>query len=313
MAETPLSKSVHLTAEQQYDAQVKVLLANKEILAWIMKDCVEEYKNCSVEDIAYKYIEGTPEIDTPVDREDAAPNIQGLSNEDTTAAEGKVLYDIRFNAIAPDDEGQYIKLIINIEAQQKDDPGYSLTRRGIYYCSRMLSAEKNVEFVKSDYNRLKKVYSIWICYSSTKAPNTMVRFKMAKEELVGHVNVHPKEYDLLQVIMLRLGDPEEAGAKSALRMLDYIFTNEIAIEQRKQALEGEYDLAMTEKVREEMNQMCNVSQGILEQGIQKGLEKGLEKGLKETAFRLQKMGTSLPMIAAIVNMPESTVAEWLRQ
>ena len=76
---------------------------------------------------------------------------------------------------------------------------------------------------------------------------------------------------------------------------------------------GEYDLAMTEKVREEMNQMCNVSQGILEQGIQKGLEKGLEKGLKETAFRLQKMGFTLPMVAQAVNTSESTVAEWLRQ
>ena len=64
---------------------------------------------------------------------------------------------------------------------------------------------------------------------------------------------------------------------------------------------------MTEKVREEMNQMCNFSQGIKE----KFLAEGRVENQKETAFRLQKMGTSLPMIAAIVNMPESTVAEWL--
>ena len=62
---------------------------------------------------------------------------------------------------------------------------------------------------------------------------------------------------------------------------------------------------MTEKIREEMNQMCNVSQGIK--------EKGRVEGLKETAFRLHEMGLTMPMIAKAVNTPESTVAEWLRQ
>jgi len=35
-----------------YDAACKRLLANKVILAWIMKSCMEEYRNCSIEEIA---------------------------------------------------------------------------------------------------------------------------------------------------------------------------------------------------------------------------------------------------------------------
>lgn len=45
-----------------YDAACKRLLANKIILAWIMKDCVEEYRDFTVNAIAQKYIEGEPQI-----------------------------------------------------------------------------------------------------------------------------------------------------------------------------------------------------------------------------------------------------------
>ena len=42
-----------------YDKAAKKLLANKQILAQIMKNCVNEYSACSVDEIAEKYIEGT--------------------------------------------------------------------------------------------------------------------------------------------------------------------------------------------------------------------------------------------------------------
>jgi len=53
----------------RYNAAVKRLLAEKSILAWIMKSCLVEYKNSSIEQIMEEYIEGEPEIGiTPVHR-----------------------------------------------------------------------------------------------------------------------------------------------------------------------------------------------------------------------------------------------------
>ncbi len=54
-----------------------------------------------------------------------------------------------------------IRLIINIEAQNDFYPGYPLIKRGIYYCSRMISAQYGTEFKNSHYENIKKVYSIW--------------------------------------------------------------------------------------------------------------------------------------------------------
>lgn len=45
--------------DSRYDRTAKKLLANKQILAQIMKGCVNEYSDCTVDDIVEKYIEGT--------------------------------------------------------------------------------------------------------------------------------------------------------------------------------------------------------------------------------------------------------------
>ena len=55
----------------------------------------------------------------------------------------KIQYDVRFDAIVPtavhDAASQdVIRLIINVEAQTAFNPGYPLTKRAIYYCSRMI-------------------------------------------------------------------------------------------------------------------------------------------------------------------------------
>ena len=42
-----------------YDEACKQVLANKMILAWILKACVREYSDCDIKEIADKYIEGS--------------------------------------------------------------------------------------------------------------------------------------------------------------------------------------------------------------------------------------------------------------
>ncbi len=39
----------------RYDAACKRLLSEKIILAWIMKSCLEEYRDCTVQEIAGNY------------------------------------------------------------------------------------------------------------------------------------------------------------------------------------------------------------------------------------------------------------------
>lgn len=61
--DTTITKNIRVTDEKEsYDAACKRLLSEKIILAWIMKNCVEEYRTCDVNEIAENYIEGQPQV-----------------------------------------------------------------------------------------------------------------------------------------------------------------------------------------------------------------------------------------------------------
>ena len=144
--ETILAKNIGVAGDKAaYDAACKRLLANKIILVWIMKSCLEKYRNFNVEEISEKYIEGKPQITkTAVHPDEEADSggeqIKGEKTEDSTIKEGTITYDIRFYAMVPGIK-ENIKLILNVEAQNEFYPGYPLIKRGIYYCSRMVSSQ----------------------------------------------------------------------------------------------------------------------------------------------------------------------------
>ena len=88
--ENILAKNIDAAGDKAaYDAACKRLLANKTILAWIMKSCLEEYRESDVNEIAEKYIEGEPQIakmavypDEEADHD--GEQIRGAKNEDST-------------------------------------------------------------------------------------------------------------------------------------------------------------------------------------------------------------------------------------
>lgn len=144
--ENYLAQSIsQVDADARYDEGVKRLLANKSILAVIMKECVPEYHGCTVREIAEKYIEGEPQIgavgvDADETNRNVSATIHGTNTEDVTLTEGTIRYDVRFYATAPSEDG-LIGLILNVEAQNRYNAGYPLLKRAIYYCSRMISAQ----------------------------------------------------------------------------------------------------------------------------------------------------------------------------
>ena len=58
------------------------------------------------------------------------------------------------------------QIIINVEAQKDDPDEYDILNRAIFYVSRMVSSQKERDFVHQHYNDIKKVYSIWVCMNN---------------------------------------------------------------------------------------------------------------------------------------------------
>jgi len=343
--ETYLAHTITQTDyEARYDRAAKKLLANKLVLAHILKDCVKEYQACSIMDIAQKYIEGEPEVGTTgvymddsnsPEQPDIKPEtmatqsaevqamnaqevnaqevnaqainaqamntqsmkvqamneqamnahaisiqamntqvtkVQGMGNEDISQNEGTVYYDVRFNAIAPStEELENIRLIINAEAQNRFKLKYPLTKRAVYYGSRLISAQHGTVFTKSDYQKLRKVYSIWICVNPAKKfRNTITRYSLKPETIIGNAVEAPENYDLINIVMVCLGKMEEWNDNNLIKFLGVLFQNELSAREKKDILERDFNIPMTETFESEVDDMCNLSQGVAEKAMQQG-------------------------------------------
>lgn len=310
---TPIAEDIY-TADQnaRYDAACRRILSERIILAWIMKSCLEEYQDFDVKEIAEKYIEGKPQVAeiAVMPGETNAPRIRGISNEDTVQGEGRVTYDIRFLAIVPV-SGEMIQLIINVEAQGKFNTGYPIVKRGVFHCSRMISAQYGTEFTHSEYQKIKKVYSIFICMAPPKnRQNSITRYHLIEENLVGNVQEPVKNYDLLSVVMVCLGGADGENYDGLLKMLDVLLSSETGFTEKQRVLQDEFDIPMTETLETEVQAMCNLSQTVEEKGRIKGHAEGRAEGRTEgimTAIRnlMANTGWTLEKAMDTLGLPET--------
>ena len=250
-----------------YDTYAKQILAEKSILANIMKYVVEECKDFSVDFIAKECIEGAPEIGSL----EVMPQIYG-DNTENIDGDNKVFFDIRFNAKIPGND-KPIYIIINVEAQNEFYPGYPIVKRGIFYTSRMISGQYGKIFVKSEYDKIRKVYSIWICTHPSKASSfTINRYRVTEDSLVGNRREKPSDYDLLQVVIICLGKQENQKLTGILKLLNLLFGAPKLTDKARKNLKDEFDINLTPALEKGVAKMCNWSDGIYNDGYEAGIK-----------------------------------------
>ena len=209
-------------------------------------------------------------------------------SETISEKEGVRSYDIKFKVKLPTQEEA--ELIINLESQNKYRPGYTLEKRGIYYLSRLISSQYNVEFKNSNFDQLKKVYSIWICtHAPLEFANTITEYRFKPENLVGEMPDIPKHYDLMSLIMINLG-AKDKNYDGLIRMLDILLNLYSEIGKSQAALdilESDYHIPLR-NVRKEVENMCNLSQGVYDDGFAKGVSEGKAEGKISNAIKVVK-------------------------
>ena len=252
------------------DESVKKVLAIKPILARILQGCVKEFENLPIADIENKYIEGTPSIACEAVHEDeTVPVITGTNTEHKSINEGTVTFDLKFNAYVPKSD-ETMQMIINVEGQ--NNASYPILKRGIYYCGRMLSAQYGTIFTESHYEKLRKVVSIWVCFAGNqKQQNTINRYVLQEKALSGAFKASEEEYNLLEVIMVYLGDDDKTDNK-LLKMLDKIFSEEYNVGEKISYLQDECGIDTTSNMNEEVDGMCNYSEYVRDKGRAEGMD-----------------------------------------
>ena len=307
-------------AKAQYDGHVKRILGSRQVLARILKGAVAEYKDYSPEEIE-AWIEPGIEIANtslrPGEKENKMLLITGDNTESKVPGEGTVTYDIRFRAYVPKRRrAETVKLLVNIEAQKKFYQKYRIVTRGIFYGARMLSEQLDREFKDSDYDSLKKVYSIWICMNAPNhIGNAMSEYRISKRDLIGRIPERKASYDKLSVIVICLNEKAPAGNSGKLHgFLNTLLSPDMDAAQKERILEEDYGLAMEQELEKELKQMCNLSEAIEENAMRKGVRKGVRKGISLTKniMRLAGEGKTEEEISALCGVSAKMVREIMK-
>ena len=273
------------------DIPAKSLLKYRAIIARILKGCVKEYKDVSLKDIETKYIQ---KEEFTENREIHGLNsavinshpekITGQNTESAIVGEGKIYFDLIFYAYLPN-EKELTKFIINLEPQDEFYPGYPLVKRGFYYDARLISGQYGTEFTGQEYGKIKKVISIWICLNpSRQRMDTINRYRITEENVVGNVRLNPSDYDVMEVIMVCLHDDVNGRKHSEMiDMLSVLFSDKLNGDRKQKILEKDYSLEMTQEYKEVVNSMCNMSDV-----FERKMNEKLNEKLKERLVDQQK-------------------------
>ena len=293
---TEIANAVNAAGDKaQYDTRVKRLLAQKSILAHILVKTIDEFKGMKPEDVV-KYIEGEPSISVvPVEpglanmeKTDAAgQRIVGLNTENAEINEGLVRFDIIFYVRMKNGLSQ---IIVNIEAQKDEPTEYKILNRAIFYVSRMISSQKERDFVNTNYDDIKQVFSIWICMNMDD--NSLSHIHLTKDELLKPCN-WKGNLDLLNIVLIGITNeiPEHDKKYEMHRLIGALLSSELKEQEKLDIIEHEYNIPTSQEFREDVRIMCNLSTGIEERATEKTSEKFI--------LNMYKKGYTLDQIADV--------------
>lgn len=101
-------------------------------------------------------------------------------------------------------------------------------------------------------------------------------------------------YDLLTVVMIYTADDFMDLQNDIIKMLSVLLSRNLAAKERMSILEYSFDIAMTEKVKQEVDKMCNLSQGVRAEGEAMGIAKGeLKERLKNVKAIMDSLKVSV--------------------
>ncbi len=256
--------------DAQYDEKAKRLLGHKYILAYILVNTVDEFKGMNPGDVV-QYIEGEPLIGvvpvtpgmTNFQKDDFAKKgqkIAGFNSENEEINEGLVRFDIVFYVRMKDGLSQ---MIINVEAQKDEPAGYDILNRAVFYVSRLVSSQKERDFVNTNYNDIRRVFSIWVCMNLDE--NSMGYVHLAYDKLIGDYQCKGR-LDLLNIVMIGLSNelPEHDDKYELHRLLGALLSKKLSVDEKLAIIEKEYNIPVEAEIRKEVTTMCNLSQGIRE-------------------------------------------------
>ncbi len=166
--------------------------------------------------------------------------------------------------------------------ERNSKPGYSVPKRGIYYCCRLISRQLSVLDKEEAYDRLKPVYSVWILINDIPQE---LRNSIYSVDLSG--SFHNKDFDgsaraaklgrevdLIHLRLIYLSEDFNIQKEQSnlIKYLQSVFANKVG-----EASCNPYH-EYSRPIEGEVNAMMSMADALEARGIEIGERRGIEIG-----------------------------------
>ena len=197
------------------------------------------------------------------------------------------------------------KIIVNIEAQKDDPISYKILNRAIFYVSRLISSQKERDFVNTNYDDIKQVFSIWVCMNMEK--NSLSHFHLKKDEML-----EPYDWkgntDLLNIVMIGVTNelPIQDEKYELHRLIGALLSDRLRENEKLDIIEKEYKIPLSNDFRKEVDTMCKLGQGIEDRVTAEVTAKVTAKKIIDFVMKMHQKGYTLEQISEIAekSVPE---------
>ncbi|MBR5023853.1 MAG: hypothetical protein IKX48_02210, partial [Victivallales bacterium] len=190
---------------------------------------------------------------SPMDNLSSASSV-----EDASTSEGAVHFDLLIELTIPMPNGDQIAVVVNVEIQNDGGNICRIIKRGIYYSSRLISRQKNRTFKAPKYEKLRKVYSIWLLAAADDLLANSIRRFSLKEEIItapqSKMSPLPTAYyDMMEVVIAGInGNYMPQGKPNVLELLWLLSSVEMDHGKARQYLQEVFKMDVTETMDTEI-------------------------------------------------------------
>ena len=175
----------------------------------------------------------------------------------------------------------------------------------------MISSQKERDFANSNYDDIKRVYSIWVCMNMPES--SLEHIHLIKDSIVNS-HAWKGKMDLFNIVMIGLAEelPEHEEKYELHRLLGALLSQNLTVKEKLDIIGNEYAIPIEKDFREDVSVMCNLSQKIKETGIEIGKEAGIEIGKREMILSMHRKGYTTAQIADVAGITEKQVEDIIK-
>ncbi|WP_288272258.1 hypothetical protein [uncultured Megasphaera sp.] len=149
------------------------------------------------------------------------------------------------------------------------------------------------------------------------------RYQLKEQHLLHRYKEPCQNYDLMGIIFVYLGNSKVKD--QLINLLDLMFKSSKNASEKSTTLHNDFGIDLTQEEEGDLEVMCNLGEGIYEDGLMKGKQEGWEKGRKEgrkegrregkleLALEMLKDGMALEKVAKYSKLSLSIIKELAKQ